>query len=162
MDAIELLEKQHREVESFFRELKLLDPAEPKSRQAIFEMLADALAVHAQIEERIFYPAAKSKRTTGILHHSVEEHLGQKRLLARLMELQPSDPHFLDLLEQLEREVSHHVREEETQLLPYARLQLGRVKLEELGAQMERLTTELEQHEPREAVPGETDHPAPI
>jgi hypothetical protein len=162
MDAIELLEKQHREVESFFRELKLLDRNEPKSRQAIFEMIADSLAVHAQIEERIFYPAAKSRKTDTLLHHSVEEHLQVKRVIARLMAMDLADPQFEPLLAELERDVTHHVRDEETQLLPYARLQLGRMKLDELGAQMERMVADLEQHQPREAVPGETDHPAPI
>lgn len=162
MDAIELLRRQHREVEAFFREFKMLNPESPRSRTAIFEMIADALAVHAKIEEQIFYPAAKFRKTEKLLKESVQEHLQVKRVIAELLEMDETDPQFAAKVEKLEQDVQHHVEEEEQQLFPMVRTQLGRIKLEQLGEQMEAMAKELEQEEPREMVPEETDRPAPI
>lgn len=162
MDAIELLKRQHREVEAFFREFKMLNVDSPRSRTAIFEMIADALAVHAKIEEQIFYPAAKFRKTEKLLKESVREHLQVKRDIAQLLEMNEDDPQFVPRVEKLEQDVQHHVEEEEQQLFPLVQHQLGRLKLERLGEEMEALAGQLEEGEPREQVPQETDHPAPI
>ena len=59
VDAIELLETQHQEVEHLF---KKIERAGEEEKQDLFEQLADALAVHTTIEEKHFYPATKSAR----------------------------------------------------------------------------------------------------
>src|SRR5579884_3131461 len=54
-DALELLETQHRQVEDLFEQLAGLTPRD----RAFGELLAevgDMLAIHASIEEQIFYP----------------------------------------------------------------------------------------------------------
>ena len=63
MDAIELLKTQHQEVKGLF---KRIEKAEEDEKQDLFEQLADALAVHAAIEEKHFYPATKNARTEAI------------------------------------------------------------------------------------------------
>jgi len=65
MDAIQLLESQHREVEDLFEEIEGSDDNEDKME--LFEELADKLAVHASIEEHHFYPGVKAKGTEEIL-----------------------------------------------------------------------------------------------
>src|SRR5688572_12667752 len=55
MDALKLLEQQHREVEELFESLEEAEGKE--ERQDLFAELADNLAAHATIEEKIFYPA---------------------------------------------------------------------------------------------------------
>src|SRR3982751_5212110 len=76
MNAIELLESQHREVEDLFEEIEETDDLEAKAD--LFEQLADKLAIHATIEEHHFYPAVKEKRTEDILLESLQEHLAVK------------------------------------------------------------------------------------
>ena len=50
MNAIEMLKQQHREVEALFAQFKKTKSAGPQRK--IFEQIADALAVHATIEEK--------------------------------------------------------------------------------------------------------------
>ena len=51
----------------------------------MFVQIADALAIHAAIEEKHFYPAVNKRPTMDILLDSVEEHLEIKRLIADLL-----------------------------------------------------------------------------
>jgi hemerythrin superfamily protein len=139
MDAITLLETQHREVESLFEQY-----AEAKSaakKKAIFEQLADDLAVHTTIEEKIFYPAAYASETDDLLEEAVQEHLSIKRLLVDLMELTPGDPAFDAKITVMKEQVEHHVEEEEGELFPKVREKLDRVNLEALGGRMQSLFT---------------------
>lgn len=92
MNAIKLLKHQHREVEALFRQIHKARAGGP--RRAVFERIADALAVHAAIEERHFYPSVKEKTTEAILLESLEEHLAIKRVLADLLRLDAEDPTF--------------------------------------------------------------------
>src|ERR1044071_4970472 len=57
MSAIDLLEQDHRQVEGFFEEYEELQAATEKEQLGLKICLA--LQVHAQIEEEIFYPAAR-------------------------------------------------------------------------------------------------------
>ena len=88
MNAIELLKSQHEEAKKLFRKLEKAGA----EKQKLFEELADALAVHATIEEKHFYPATKSARTEELLQEAVEEHLAVKRVIADLLEMSPEDP----------------------------------------------------------------------
>ena len=79
MDAIELLMIQHEEAKALF---KKIERAEDDEKQDLFERVADALAVHATIEEKQFYPATRNARTEEMLQEAVEEHLAAKRIIA--------------------------------------------------------------------------------
>lgn len=161
MDAIKMLKKQHREVEALFKELEKAKSAGP--RRKTFEKIADALAIHATIEEKHFYPAAKKKQTEDVLLESLEEHLQVKRLIADLLELDASDPTFLAKATVLKEDVQHHVEEEEDELFPKVEKLLDDDELEAVAAAMQETAAELqEQGEPRAAVPSETSEAAHI
>jgi hemerythrin-like domain-containing protein len=157
MNAIELLEEQHREVEDLFQQID--DTNDDDARQALFDELADAIAVHAAIEERHFYPAAYREATEDLLRESVEEHLAMKRVVADLLELSPSDEAFNAKCRVLRDIVDRHVEEEEGVLFPQARRMLGPDILDELGDEMQETAEELrEQGAPRREIPLETAH----
>src|SRR5215471_3154965 len=92
MNAIELLKSQHRDVEGVFA--KLEKAKGPEEKESLFTDVANKLAVHAAIEEHHFYPAVKAKRTEDILLESLEEHLGIKRVLADLLDVDALDETF--------------------------------------------------------------------
>src|SRR5690242_16135469 len=92
MSAIDLLESQHREVEKLFAQIE--KAKDSKRKLALFEQIADKLAIHAAIEEHHFYPAVKDKRTEDILLEAVQEHLGMKRVLADLLKTDVDDETF--------------------------------------------------------------------
>ena len=160
MDAIKLLERQHREVEQLFRKIETADTDE---KERLFDELADALAVHATIEERHFYPATKDARTAELLQEAVEEHLSVKRLIADLLEMEPGEPQFDSKVSVLREQVEHHVEEEEGELFPNVRKKHSKQELEDLGVLMEQTAEELkEQGAPRMEVPKETGSAAPL
>jgi hemerythrin superfamily protein len=155
MNAIEMLKEQHREVESLFAQFKKAKAAAP--RRKIFEQIADALAVHAAIEEKHFYPAVKKQATEGLLLESLEEHLEIKRLIAALLVLDAKDPTFEPKVTVLEEDVQHHVGEEEKELFPKVEKLFDEETLEAIAEAMEETHDELmENGNPREAVPSET------
>lgn len=163
MNAIDLLEQQHREVEELFEELEGAGENAKKTRERLCRELADALAVHAEIEEKLFYPESKQENTEEILRESLEEHLSMKRLLADIIEGEPDDDQFDARIEVLKEQVEHHVEEEEKELFPKVRKALSREELEDLGTRMQSLAEELEaEGEPSKMIPGQTDSPANI
>jgi hemerythrin superfamily protein len=161
MDAIELLESQHREVEDLFSEIE--DAGDTAAKTALFEELADKLAIHAAIEEHHFYPAVKAERTEDILLEALEEHLGIKRVLADLLKTDADDQTFDAKIKVLKETVSHHVEEEESDLFPKVRKLFDKERREALGQEMSAEQAELEEAgNAREQVPAETDQPATI
>jgi hemerythrin superfamily protein len=157
MDAIEMLKGQHREVESLFKKFDALGENATKSKQSLFENIADALAMHATIEEKHFYPAVKAKRTEDILLEALEEHLGIKRVIADLLKLDASKETFDAKVKVLKEQVEHHVEEEESDLFPKVRKVLDKAELTELASTMQRTFKVLtEKGDARKAVPAET------
>lgn len=157
MDAIEMLKGQHREVESLFKKFDALGENATKSKQSLFENIADALAMHATIEEKHFYPAVKAKRTEDILLEALEEHLGIKRVIADLLKLDSSNETFDAKVKVLKEQVEHHVEEEESDLFPKVRKVLDKAELTELASTMQRTMKALmEKGDARRAVPAET------
>jgi hemerythrin superfamily protein len=160
-NAIDMLEGQHREVEDLFAKLEKADRGERK--QKLFTLIADKLAVHASIEEEAFYPAVKAKRTEDILLESLEEHLGIKRVLSDLIDLDASDETFDAKAKVLQEQVEHHVEEEEDDLFPKVRKIFDEETLVAIAQQMAMLQEELlAKGNPRLAVPTQTDEAAPL
>lgn len=161
MNAIEMLKKEHRAVEELFEKFEAAKSAGP--RRKVFEQIADALAVHAAIEEKHFYPAVKERTTETILRESVEEHLAIKRVIADLLQLDAADETFSAKVKVLQDEVEHHVDEEEETLFPRVEQMFDDEALESLGEAMEETQAALlRSGNPRQAVPSETDRAASI
>ena len=160
MDAIELLMIQHEEAKALF---KKIERAEDDEKQDLFERVADALAVHATIEEKQFYPATRNARTEEMLQEAVEEHLAAKRLIADLLEMTPDDPQFDAKIAVLKEQVEHHIEEEEEELFPKVRRMFKADEIEDLGVAMEDMAEDLKaEGAPRESVPAETGSAAPL
>jgi hemerythrin superfamily protein len=157
MNAIDLLKKQHREVERLFARFDDLGETTIRTKQDVFEEIADALAMHATIEETHFYPAVKAKRTEDILLESLEEHLGIKRVIADLLRIDSSDETFDAKVKVLKEQVEHHVEEEESDLFPKAKKILDDAELIALGEKMlASAQAIIAKGDARNAVPNET------
>lgn len=158
MNAIDLLETQHRDVDELFARLQKL---EGDARKTAFDDLADLLAIHAAIEELHFYPAVKAARSEEIVEHSLEEHVGIKRKLALCMATSVYSDPFLARLLALQKEVQHHVGEERRDLFPKVRRVFDGDQLEALGQEMTSTMAELQKGRPRFDVPLQTIAPMP-
>ncbi len=153
-DAAAVLKRQHDENRRLLQDLAV---AEGDTRRTIFLRLADALAAHATVEERLLYPEMARSEVGDLARDAVEEHLVVKRLLADMLETRLSDEVFDSKLRVLEDEVTRHVEEEEAILLPQARKLVGRERMAELGVEIERTFRELMRHEPRRTLPREAE-----
>src|ERR1700748_3068046 len=88
VDAIDLLTGDHREVDGYFEKFKSAKSAADKKDLA--ERICAALRVHAQIEEELFYPAArKAIKDNDLLDEAFVEHAGAKILIAEIEAMQP-------------------------------------------------------------------------
>ena len=148
MDAITLLKTDHRKVEKLFKEVEETSETAHASRAKIFAQIKQELTAHAEVEEKIFYPAFKaqtkkdSEERDEVLE-AYEEHANVKSMLEKLGSLEPTDETYNAKLQVLTELVKHHVKEEETELFKQAREVLDDSQLEELGAQMEAAKEEL-------------------
>jgi hemerythrin superfamily protein len=163
VNAIEMLKKQHREVEDLFEQFEGAGENARKTKERLCREISDQLAVHAEIEEKIFYPESKQDKTEDMLRESVEEHLAMKRTLADIIESDIEDEQFDARMKVLQELVEHHVEEEEKELFPQVAKSCSKEELEEMGGRMEKMAEDLLlEGEPSKNVPGQTDHAAPI
>jgi hemerythrin superfamily protein len=160
MDATKLLKSQHAEVKALFKKYESAKSSGQK--QALFDQIADALAGHCTIEEKIFYPSVYIGPLEDALEEAVEEHLAAKRVIADLLGMKPSDDQFDAKMTVLKEEIEHHVEEEEGSLFPKVEKKFPAEELSAMGDQMKALFDELQQGEPRKNVLGETDTAAPL
>jgi hemerythrin-like domain-containing protein len=131
MNAIDLLEKQHRHVESVFKKLEggHGDPA------PLLRDLANSLSAHMAIEQDIFYPAVKKVKPDLVLE-SYEEHAIAELSLKRLLATEPSDESFKARVTTLKELIEHHVGEEEEDLFPKVKKSIREEALSEMGKAM--------------------------
>jgi len=153
MDAVNFLKSHHRELEAQFEELKEAKVINRKT----FNQMADALAAHITVEEEIFYPAVKAKRTEDILLESLEEHLSLKRVLADLVGLRADAEKFSAKLHVLAEQAIHHHKEEEEHLFPKVRKLLDHDVLVALAGEMEDRMKELVAQSARKQISDQTD-----
>ena len=161
MDAVDLLLRQHREMEKAMAHV--LEAEDPSTRKGLFSDVADQLTLHIESEEQVFYPAVRAKRTEDVLLESLEEHLSLKRLVADLIELDPDTQTFEPKFKVLKEQAEHHHKEEEEHLFPKVKKLMDSDQRESLGAEMLALQQKLDRRgEPRERVLSQTDAAAPL
>jgi iron-sulfur cluster repair protein YtfE (RIC family) len=136
MDAIELLEHDHRIVEQLFRDYRAAKSDE--QRRAVVEIIVRELSKHAALEELTVYPLVRRVRpdTADEVDEHLHEHMDVKNSLAALDRLTAGDDRESDLVDRLRQEVEHHIRDEESRLLPVLRDAVDQRELDELGRRL--------------------------
>jgi hemerythrin superfamily protein len=117
-NAIALLHDDHERVKQLFNRFT----TQQGDRRALAEEIFEDLEVHAQIEERVFYPACASidDETADDIAVSLEEHQGMKTLIRELRRMDPSDSRYEERFEELRESVLDHATEEEETVFPLA------------------------------------------
>lgn len=143
LDAIELLKGDHRQVERWFADFEASNSRAEKEELAA--AICQALTVHTQIEEEIFYPAFLDATGDDAMYdEAVEDHDEAGQLIA---EIESADGAELQQLEgqihELASLIKDHVTEEERLDGMFDRAQRSDLDLLEIGAQLERRKLEL-------------------
>src|SRR5437763_16137801 len=114
MDAIELLKQDHKKVEKIFTDME-----KKEARPKLFPELDRELSIHAEIKEKIFYPATKeAEPTRDLVLESIEEHKQIKMVLSDLEKTDNTTEVWGAALKVPKEDVMHHAGEEENERLP--------------------------------------------
>jgi hemerythrin superfamily protein len=140
-DVIEVLEKDHREVEEMFAELESLRGASTdealERRKALAEQVTIELVRHSVAEEVLVYPQVEDKVSAEEAEHARKEHAEAEETLQRLEKLDADDPAFDEELGTLMAEIRHHIADEEGEMFTHMRQVIDAEELRRLGGRVE-------------------------
>ncbi|MET3494689.1 hemerythrin domain-containing protein [Variovorax boronicumulans] len=150
-DACSLLDTDHKNVKKLFTAYDELMGSKAASatdkKRELAQQICMELTVHAQIEEEIFYPAAREAiKETDLLDEAEVEHSTAKDLIAQIQDAADIDEMFDAKVKVLGEYIDHHVKEERNEMFPKARAAKGLdlvAMREQLMARKEELMTEL-------------------
>src|SRR5689334_19972179 len=97
MNAITLLKADHKTVAELFRRFERAGDDAHKTKRDIVDRIIEELAVHAAIEELVFYPAVRAE-VRGVeadTLEALEEHHIVKWTLSELDGMDPRDERFV-------------------------------------------------------------------
>lgn len=146
IDAIAILTEDHERVQKMFKEFSKIKDDTEAQRQLV-EAACMEIAAHAEIEEEIFYPAARQALEDGdLIEEANVEHAVAERLIGELREMSPEDERYAATFTVLSEYLTHHIEEEEKELFPKLKKAKG-LDLEALGQQLQQKKQELQEQE---------------
>ena len=138
-DALALLRADHQLVQALFEKFEKTRADDRKS--ALAEQICNELTVHAQIEEEIFYPAAREAiREKDLIAEATVEHQSAKDLIAQI-EGGGGDEMWEAKVKVLGEYIKHHVKEEQNEL--FAQVRKTKLDTAALGEQLQARKMEL-------------------
>ena len=115
---IEMLKEDHEKVKGLFEDF---ESAEGREQAEIAATAIMELEVHADLEEKLIYPAIRKEiEEDEMMNEAVEEHHVVHVLIRELKKLKPKDEVFQAKFKVLGELVKHHIEEEEGEMLPKA------------------------------------------
>ena len=137
MNALTMLEDDHRKMRGLLDELESTTERGVKTREELYATIKGELTVHEIIEEEIFYPALKEHpKAEDIVLEAYEEHHVVDLVMAELEGLPVDDETWGAKAKVMKENVEHHMEEEEGEMFKQARSVFDRAELEELGDRM--------------------------
>jgi hypothetical protein len=118
-DAFAIIKNDHDKVKSLFKQFEKADNLRTKKKIAAEAIME--LKIHAEIEEKIFYPSVRKGVKKNLMNEADEEHHVAKMLIAELEQMNPSDEHWEAKFTVLAENIRHHIKEEEGEMIPQAR-----------------------------------------
>jgi hypothetical protein len=140
-DAIALLRADHKTVQDLFQQFEKTRSDDRK--RALAEQICTELTIHAQIEEEIFYPAARGAiREEDLLDEAEVEHQSAKDLIAQIESGSPDDELWEAKVKVLGEYINHLVKEEQNEMFP--QVKKTKLDLKALGEQLQARKMELQ------------------
>ena len=115
----DMLREDHRKVKGLFEKFEQAD--DPNAKQQIVETALMELEVHAKLEEELIYPAIRTEIDDDeLMDEALEEHHVVHGLIGELKKMKPSNHRYDAKFTVLAENVKHHIKEEESDMLPKA------------------------------------------
>lgn len=140
IDAIEMLEQEHRQFESLLARGEETTERATKARLEILRTLSATLLEHEQKEEQVLYPVLKGHpEAREVVLEGYEEHHVADLIVAEIKNVSAGREQWGAKFKVLKETIEHHIQEEEKQMFPVARGVLSRDELLALGRRMRAL-----------------------
>ena len=137
MNAIDLLEDDHRKVKKMLAEGEVTTERAEVTRTDLYSTLRREMETHERIEEEIFYPALKAHpKAREIVLEGFEEHHVVDEIMGDLGQTDVTDETWAAKFKVMKENIEHHIEEEEGEMFPKARQVFDKDELEALGARM--------------------------
>jgi hemerythrin superfamily protein len=132
-----MLTEDHAKVRKMFKQFeKMKEKMDDAEKAELVQQICMELTLHTQIEEEIFYPAAREAiEDQDLMDEAEVEHASAKELISQLQSMEPSDELYDAKVTVLGEYVEHHVKEEEKEMFPKVRK--ARLDLEHMAEQIE-------------------------
>lgn len=142
-EVLNLLKKDHQKVKALLEELEATTTRATVKRKELLQTLKQELELHEEVEEKLFYPELKKEKDAkSLILEAYEEHHVVDVILAELESTEVDEESWIAKLTVLKENLLHHIKEEETEIFPKARKDLGATKLEEIGVEAEKMKEE--------------------
>ena len=137
LDAITLLEKDHRRLEELLKQGEDTTERARKTRRELLATITAELEAHELIEEKLLYPAReKYPEARAIVLEGFEEHHVADVIVKELHDVATDDEQWGAKFKVLKESIEHHIQEEEGPMFRTARGVMTREQLQALGAAM--------------------------
>ena len=137
MNAIVLLEEDHRKVKKMLAEGEETTERAEVTRSQLYATLRREMETHERIEEEIFYPALKAHpKARDIVLEGYEEHHVVDEIMGELGKTDVTDETWTAKFKVMKENIEHHIEEEEGEMFSAARKAFEDDELEALGARM--------------------------
>jgi len=140
-DVVELLTADHREFERIFQQLEGLrgatDEQSVRRKRELVDEVTIGLVKHSVAEETQVYPRVEKQVDKEEAEHSKEEHAEAEETMKRLERMDPDDPDFDGAVDELIREIRHHVQGEESRMFTELRASFTADELMAMADQVE-------------------------
>ena len=145
MDAITLLENDHRRMEDLLKQGEDTTERAVKGRTQLLATITTELAIHELIEEKLLYPALKKyPEAREIVLEGFQEHHVADLILKELHEVAKDDERWGAKFKVLKENIEHHIEEEEGPMFRTARGVMTADELQQLGARMAQMKRDAE------------------
>jgi hemerythrin superfamily protein len=140
-DVVDVLTADHREFDRIFTELEgLRGRSEPEAltrKRELVDEVTIGLVKHSVAEETQVYPRVEKQVDKEEAEHAKEDHAEAEETMKRLERMDPDDPGFDGAVDELIREIRHHVQEEESRMFAELRAAFSREELVEMAEKVE-------------------------
>lgn len=137
LDAIQMLERDHRRFEELLRQGEETTERAVKGRRELLDTIARELNEHELKEEKFLYPVLQAvPDAKEIVLEGYQEHHVADVIVRELHDVAADDERWGAKFKVLKENIEHHIQEEEGEMFRIARAALSREELLALGERM--------------------------
>lgn len=139
-DVVDLLSRDHRQIEEMFRELENGGARGAPERRRLVDRVITELVQLSVVKELHLYPAVRTYLDDGdaVADREISEHARAEHTMKELEDVDPGDSRFEPLLSRLMTETRAHIEDAEKRLFPQLVSRMTKRDRRDLGRRVEK------------------------